>query len=128
MSTHDAEYFCQRRRKKHGIPPRDPFSAKRLLQRGAELRRLEQLPWPRTLFGEHATIAELLAEAMQFPEQSAELWDDVCQCGCRRKHRHNVSQSLPNPYGRGFDVIYFHSDACKNKWNRERKRSKPNAF
>ena len=73
MSTHDAEYFRQRRRK-HGNPPRDPFSTKRFLQRGAELRRLEQLPWPRDLFGEHATIAELLAEAMQVPGQSAPVW------------------------------------------------------
>jgi hypothetical protein len=29
---------------------------------------------------------------------------------------------LANPYGRGFDVIYFRSEACKNKWNQERWR------
>jgi hypothetical protein len=64
MSTRDAEYFRERRRAQ-GIPERDPFSARKFLQRAVELRRLEQLPWPRNLFGEPASIAELLAEAAQ---------------------------------------------------------------
>jgi hypothetical protein len=118
MTAHDAEYFRQRRRHQ-GIPPRDPLSTPKLLQRGAELLRLEQLPWPRNLFGENATITELMAEAAHL-EQGARTTDDLCLCGCRREHKHRVSQTLRNPYGRGYDVIYFSSDACKSKWNRER--------
>jgi hypothetical protein len=68
MSKHDAEYFRQRRRAQ-GISVREPYSAAKLLQRATELRRLEQLPWPRNLFGEPVSIAELLAEAAQLSEQ-----------------------------------------------------------
>jgi hypothetical protein len=46
-----------------GIPARDPVSAPKFLQRAIELQRLEQLPWPTNLFGEPASIAELMAEA-----------------------------------------------------------------
>jgi len=46
--------------------------------------------------------------------------DELCLCGCRREHKRRVSQALRNPYGRGYDVIYFSLDACKSKWNRER--------
>jgi hypothetical protein len=115
MSTHDAEYFRQRRRAQ-GIPERDPFSAPRFLQRGTKLQRLEQLPWPRNLFGDPASIVELMAESANFSENT----DGACSCGCRKEHRLNVSQTLRNPYGRGFDVIYFRSEACKNRWNQER--------
>ena len=118
MVAHDAEYF-RRRRRQQGILPRDPLSAPRFLKHGAELRRLEQLPWPRNLFGENATLAELMAEAALF-EQGARISDELCPCGCRRGHKHRVSQTLRNPYGRGYDIIYFSSDACKSKWNRER--------
>jgi hypothetical protein len=45
-----------------------------------------------------------------------------------RKHRHNVTQILPNPYGRGFDVVYFWSAACKSKWNRQRSGARKLAF
>ena len=119
MSTHDAGYFRQRRRAQ-GIPEREPFSATRFLQRGAELRRLQHLPWPKNLFGEAATIAELVTEAAQPAEQAGENAGTVCPCGCRREHKRNVSQTLRNPYGRGFDVPYFLFEACKSKWNRER--------
>jgi hypothetical protein len=115
---HDAQYFRHRRRHQ-GIPPRDPFSAPRVLQRGAELQRLEQLPWPTNRFRDSATIAELMAEAAQF-WQAARISDNLCLCGRRREHKHRVSQTLCNPYGRGYDVIYFSSEACKSKWNRER--------
>ena len=118
MVAHDAEYFRQRRRQQE-IFPRDPLSAPRFLKHGAELRQLEQLPWPRNLFGENATIAELMAEAALF-EQLAQISDELCPCGCHKEHKHRVSQTLRNPYGRGYDVIYFSSDACKSKWNRER--------
>ena len=117
MSTHDAQYFRQRRRAR-GIPERNPFSAPRFLQRGTELQRLEQLPWPRNLFGEPTSIAELMAESANANEET----DGACSCGCRKEHRQNVSQTLRNPYGRGFDVIYFRSEACKDRWNQEERK------
>ena len=118
MAAHDAEYFRQRRRQQ-GVLPRDPLSGPRFLKHGAELRPLEQLPWPRNLFGENATIAELMAEAA-LTDQRTQISNELCPCGCRREHKHRVSQTLRNPYGRGYDVIYFSSDTCKSKWNRER--------
>lgn len=118
MSTHDAEYFRQRRRAQ-GIPERGLFSTQRFQQRGTELQRLEQLPWPRNLFGEPATIRTLIAEFAD----AAENTDDACSCGCRQEHKQNVTQTLRNPYGRGFDVIYFRSEACKIRWNQERTRA-----
>jgi hypothetical protein len=119
MSKHDAECFRQRRRAL-GIPEREPFSAPKFLQRAVELRRLEQLPWPSNLLGVPVSIAELMAEAAQLSAQTDGNRGDVCPCGCRREHKHNVSQTQRNPYGRGFDVMYFWSDACKARWNRER--------
>jgi hypothetical protein len=113
MSTHDAEYVRQRRWAQ-GLPAREPFSAPGFQQRATELRRLEQLPWPRNLFGELATIAEVMAE----PEHAGENADSTCSCGCGKAHKQNVSQTLRNPYGRGFDVIYFRSEACKNGRNK----------
>jgi hypothetical protein len=123
MSTHDAEYFRQRRRAQ-GIPVRDPFSAPRFLQRATELPRLEQLPWPRNLFGEPASIAELMVESAHGGEGA----DGACSCSCRKEHKQNVSQTLRNPYGRGFDFIYFRSEACKNRWNQQRKGRPANAL
>jgi hypothetical protein len=117
MSTHDPEYFRQRRRVQ-GIPAREPFSAPEFPRQATELRRLEQLPWPRNLFGELASIAELMAESRHGGRNA----DGACSCGCRKEHKHNVSQTLRNPYGRGFNVIYFRSEACKNRWNQERRR------
>jgi hypothetical protein len=117
MATHDAEYF-RRRRRAQGIRARDPFFAPRFQQRATELQRLEHLPWPRNLFGELASIAELMAEAAHTGENA----DGACSCGCRKEHKQNVSQTLRNPYGRGFDVIYFRSESCKNTWNQEGRR------
>ena len=65
MPTHDAEYFRQRLRARD-IPALDPFATK-FLQRAPELWSLEQLPWPRNLFGELASIAELMAESAEGP-------------------------------------------------------------
>ena len=84
MAPNDAEYFRQRRRQQ-GVLPRDPRSAPRFLRHWAELRRLQQLPWPQNLLGEHATIAELMAEAALI-EQGARISDELCPCGCRREH------------------------------------------
>jgi hypothetical protein len=117
MFTHEAEYFRQRRRAQ-GIPARDPFSAPRFQQQATELQRLEQLPWPRNLFGEPASIAELMAGSVHAGENA----DRACSCECRKQHKQNASQTLRNPHGRGFDVIFFRSEACKNRWNQERRR------
>lgn len=117
MSEHDAEYFRQRRRAR-GIPKREPFSAAKYIKRGLELKDLEQLPWPRDLFGDRAGIGERMTEAasLSCPEKHR---DNVCPCGCRREHRNNVSQTIRSPHGRSFNVIYFWSNMCKSKWNRE---------
>ena len=48
MFKHGAEYFHQRLRAQ-GIPERDTLSAPNFVKRGYELRRLEQLPWPKNL-------------------------------------------------------------------------------
>jgi hypothetical protein len=92
ISTHDAEYSRQRRRAQ-GIPARDPFCSPRFLERATELQRMEQLPWPRNLFGELASIVELMAESAHAGENA----DGACSCGCRREHKQNVSQTLRNP-------------------------------
>jgi hypothetical protein len=60
MSMHDAEFFRQSHRAQ-GIPPRDPSSAPKFPRHASEPQSLEQLPWPRNLFGELASIAELMA-------------------------------------------------------------------
>jgi hypothetical protein len=99
MSTHDAEYF-RRRRRTEGIPARDPFCARKSL-RATELQRPKQLSWPRNLFGEPASIAELMAESAHAGDQT----DTVCPCGCHAPHKQNVSQTLGNPIGRCFDVV-----------------------
>jgi hypothetical protein len=124
MFKHDAEYF-RRRRRAQGIAERDPFSAAKFVKRGCELQRLEQLPWPRSQFGDYATIDELIAQAAQLSDQSSDNPAGVCPCGCRREHKNNVSQTIRNPYGRGFDVVYFWSNACKSKWNQEGMGDKP---
>src|SRR5271165_418669 len=86
-----------------------------------EPHRLKQLPWPRNLFGELATIEELMAEAAQPPDQAGENAGDASQCG---RGRQNVSQTLSDPYG--FRIIWFWSDARKNRWNQARTRRQAN--
>jgi hypothetical protein len=75
MSAHDAEYF-RRRGRVQGIPARGPFSAPEFPRQATEPRRLEQLPWPRNLFGELASIAELMAESAHAGENA----DGACSC------------------------------------------------
>jgi hypothetical protein len=77
MSTHDAEYFRPRPGAQR-IPARQPFSAPKFPRQATEPRRLEQLPWPRNLFGELATIAELMAES----EHGGQNADAICSWGC----------------------------------------------
>ena len=127
MSTHDAENFIKHRHARC-IPEHDPFSARNPLQWAVEPHRVEQLPWPRNQFGEPASIAELLDEVSQLSRQAVGNPNIVCSCGCGRAHNNNVSQTLRNPYGRGFEVVYFWSEACKSTWNREGMRNPVSAF
>jgi hypothetical protein len=64
MSGHDAEYFRQRRRAQKTLG-RGTFPTTKFIKRGLELKGPEQLPWPRDLFGNYASIAELMAEAAE---------------------------------------------------------------
>jgi hypothetical protein len=63
MSEHDAGYF-----RRH-----DRINDQR---RSIELHGPMQLPWPRNLFGDMASVEELLAE--HFGENPGE----ICRCGC----------------------------------------------
>jgi hypothetical protein len=76
MSKHHAEYFRPNCRI-DGIPARDTLSAPKFLLRATGLSRPEQLPWPTNLFGEPASIAELLAEATQLSEQAGQNLDNA---------------------------------------------------
>src|SRR5215472_9204725 len=76
--------------------------------------RTASLAWPGDLFGNYASIAELMAEATEL-SGPGECRDDVCPRGCRRV-RNNVSSTIRNPYGHSFNVVW--SSACKSKWNR----------
>lgn len=80
----------------------------------------EPLAWPRNLFGEHATIEELLAP---IESRNAESPDDLCACGCGKEHRQRVSRILPNPRGKGFDLVHFWSISCEIRWTWARGRT-----
>ena len=73
MFVHDAEYF-RRHSPAQGIPARGSFSAPKFPPQATEPWRLEQLPWPRNLFGELASIAELMAES----EHGGQNADGIC--------------------------------------------------
>jgi hypothetical protein len=62
MSAYGAENLRQSHWAQ-GIPAREPLTAPEFPRHATEPRRLEQLPWPRNLFGELASIAELMAES-----------------------------------------------------------------
>jgi hypothetical protein len=87
--------------------------APRLPRQATEPHRLKQQPWPRNLFGELASIEELMAEAASPTDADA-----------RGSDRRNMSRTLSNPSG--FDVIWFWSDGCKSRWNRDRIRRQAN--
>jgi hypothetical protein len=112
MSMHDVAAVA-RRRWAQGIESRGPLSVPPSRQNGPELLWLKSLPWPRNLFGEHATIAELLAPRA---EQSVKYPDKLCACGCGTEHWQRVPRILPNPNGEGFDLIHFCSIACERRW------------
>ena len=110
MSQYHNEYITAAPHGEHVYAA--PVSAPELPREAIEPHPSWHLPWPRNLFGELASIEELLAEAAN-P-------NDVCACGCRGGHRHNISQTLWN--SSDFDIIWFRTDACKTRWNRTRMR------
>jgi hypothetical protein len=114
MSRHDNEYLSEAAYDQYVFA--GPASAPELPRQAIEPQRSQHLPWPRNLYGELASIEELMAETAN-P-------NDVCACGCRGRHRHNVSQTLWN--SSDFDIIWFRSDACKTRWNLTRMRRQAN--
>jgi hypothetical protein len=64
MFEHGAEYSEQYRCAR-GDFECDPYSRSESLQRTNELRRPEQMSWPKNLFGEPASLHELLSGAAQ---------------------------------------------------------------
>jgi hypothetical protein len=126
MSEHDIGYLTHRDRTED-VTAGDPVATVKSLRRAIEPDRLEQLPWPRNLFGDPASIAELLAETMRLSDQFGDNPGETRRCECGRKHKRNVSRTSRNPYGRGFGIIWFWSDACKTRWNQARTRKQSNA-
>jgi hypothetical protein len=88
MSTHDAQ-CCRQSHRAHGIPTREPFSAAKLSRHATEPRYLEQLPWPRNLFGELASIAELMDESARVGENA----EGAHSYGFREEHKHDVPRA-----------------------------------
>jgi hypothetical protein len=62
MSMHQAGYLRQSDQAQLIQAP-EPFFTPDFPCRTAEPRRPEQLPWPRNLFGELVSIAELMAQS-----------------------------------------------------------------
>ena len=110
MSRHDNKYLTEAPHDQHILAP-GPFSAAELPRQAMEPHGSRHLPWPRNLFGELATIEELMAEAAD-P-------NDVCACGCRGRHRHDISRTLWN--SSDFDIIWFRPEVCETRWNRMRR-------
>ena len=75
MSKVDREYLRQHRLVQDD-PAGDPFSVPEFAHSATEQRRLVQLRWPRNVFCEPASIAELLAEPAQLSEQIDEISTD----------------------------------------------------
>jgi hypothetical protein len=84
MSEHNAEYFRQR-----GCAAVDsacgPFSTPKFPPQAVEPHGLEELLWPRNLFGDLASIDDLMVE-------TGELFD---RCRCRREHKQTLRDLLP---------------------------------
>jgi len=99
----------------HGqhILVRDPLPPPELLRQAIEPHGSRHLPWPRNLFGELASIEELMSEAAN-P-------NDVCACGCHGPHHHDIPRTLWNTSD--FDIIWLRSAACETPSNRMRRRA-----
>jgi hypothetical protein len=87
MSKVDRAYIRQHRLVQDD-PAADPFSVPEFADSATEQRRLVQLRWPRNLFCEPASIAELLAEAAQ-----------LVRADWREPHRQDrpAPQKIPQP-------------------------------
>jgi peroxiredoxin len=120
MPIHDTIYVSKRQR----VPAdssSDRLSISSSRRHETASRRLKSLPWPKNLFGEHATIAELLAPR---PPVDEDYLDDLCACGCGEAHQQLVSLILQDPHDAGFDLIHFRSFACSERWTRTNARSR----
>ena len=95
MSKVDRSYLRQQRLVQ-ADPAGDPFSVPESAARATEQRRREQQPWPRNLFGEPASIAELLAEAAQLSEQIGENPTDKTDPPPRRSPSLAITTGLSN--------------------------------
>ncbi|MDE2232890.1 MAG: hypothetical protein KGJ90_02045 [Patescibacteria group bacterium] len=136
----EATYWRLRRARKRaqrradrlaGIPStggngRDPFDSDAIRKNAADLRAMEQLPmlqWPSDLYGQYVSLEELLADDDFAPAKIGRVKvdpDDLCGCGCGKRHNNNVSMTINSLYGHGFHVRYFWSEECKSKFVRVR--------
>jgi len=86
-------------------------------RRGKELRLLESLPmldWPTDLYNRPLTIKQLMAQPLTQQKVTSQ---DLCACGCGKPHRNNHPQTIRSPYGTGWQLLYFATDACKSRYN-----------
>lgn len=128
------EYYRARRarlraeRAAQGNPMRvyaDYDQTPHIIATGHELQRLimeplPDLPWPQSLYSDNpAAIGELITLDTKFGVRKVNA-QDLCPCGKGHEHKHNVSQTIRSPYGNGWQVVYFHSEACKSAWNHAR--------
>jgi hypothetical protein len=60
-------------------PSSEPLSATESIKRELERNVLEQLPWPTDMFGNYASIAELISGAAELAGGD-KCRDDVCRC------------------------------------------------
>lgn len=133
-AKHTAEYYRQRRAKQRqalaeaGTPLRqygDFVNLPRYQVMGEEIRAMmrepvPRLPWPRSLFQDQpALIDELVALDQRFGVRKVNS-QDLCGCGCGHEHKHRISQTARSPYGSGWQILYFASDACKSRYNQQK--------
>jgi len=111
---------------KSRAPRQDTGFGPKTIARGRELAAMMMLPtidWPPHLF---VDVNKMVSGA-KAPTGTLKN-GDACTCGCGQAHRQNVPQTFPSQYGHGFNVVYFASDRCKTKWNRQRTGSQANGF
>jgi hypothetical protein len=75
-------------------------NAPSLPRQATEPRRLRRLPWPRNLFGELATIEELMAEDANQTDRCARDASNNTGTTCRRPNRSPTVQCHLLPVGR----------------------------
>jgi len=88
MSGHDGAYRPERRRAQ-GISER--FADPSFVTHGIELQRRVQPPWPRSVRGEYAMIADLVAEASHPSDSTDAYTSTLSVCGCGKRHDAKVA-------------------------------------